>query len=164
LAEKNKVTRGTNCAIGRLGQYVVGDPDARERLDAKLKSVTTRTTPSTARNTGLMFHNTGNSLDYSNFVKRSEAGRKIGTLQPISEPIELLNSDVAYQGKSAKYGALGFKTDNLNVRRSSQACVPSTLMPLTGGVTAHQRMPSSTTKSQVSNASQFRKRLLQIQG
>ena len=30
---KNQVTRGENCAVGRLGQYMVGDPEARIRLD-----------------------------------------------------------------------------------------------------------------------------------
>lgn len=42
LHEKNKVTRGQNCAVGRLGQYIVGDPEAKVRLDDKLKAVTAR--------------------------------------------------------------------------------------------------------------------------
>ena len=42
LHEKNRVTRGENCAIGRLGQYIVGDPDKEHRLTDKLKAVTSR--------------------------------------------------------------------------------------------------------------------------
>ena len=43
--EKNKVTRGQNCAVGRLGQYTVGDPEIRYRLDDKMKAATARTKP-----------------------------------------------------------------------------------------------------------------------
>ena len=42
LHEKNRVTRGENCAIGRLGQYIVGDPEKEYRLTDKLKAVTSR--------------------------------------------------------------------------------------------------------------------------
>lgn len=49
LHSKNKVARGENCAVGRLGTYTVGDPDAAFRLDDKLKAVTARHSP-TQRN------------------------------------------------------------------------------------------------------------------
>ena len=42
LHAKNEVTRNQNKVIGRLGQYIVGDPDQKLRLDSKLKSITAR--------------------------------------------------------------------------------------------------------------------------
>ena len=42
LHEKNRVTRGQNCAIGRLGQYIVGNPENSKRLTDKLKAVSSR--------------------------------------------------------------------------------------------------------------------------
>ena len=44
--EKNQITRGQNAATGRLSQYIIGDPDAKIRLDSKLKAVTARVSPS----------------------------------------------------------------------------------------------------------------------
>ena len=66
LHAKNKVVRGTNCAVGRLGQYIVGDPENRQRLDDKLKSVTARATPNATGSKG--FHKTSTSFDVTQFM------------------------------------------------------------------------------------------------
>ena len=67
LHEKNKITRGQNCAVGRLGQYIVGDPEAKVRLDDKMKAVTSRQTPSGA----LKSHSMGFDMTASRFGRNS---------------------------------------------------------------------------------------------
>ena len=52
---KNRVVRGQNCAVGRLGQYIVGDSDAVQRLDEKMKAATARVTPVGLHKTSMSF-------------------------------------------------------------------------------------------------------------
>ena len=76
LHEKNRITRGQNCAIGRLGQYIVGDPDKEYRLIDKLKAVSSRNNnPGKTAPTG---------FDVTGVLKRTAASRKPSILEPLT--------------------------------------------------------------------------------
>lgn len=45
LHRKNQFIRGVNSAVGRLGQYIVLDPENVHRLDDKIKQVIKNVTP-----------------------------------------------------------------------------------------------------------------------
>lgn len=118
--------------MGRLGQYIVGDPDAGHRLTDKLKSITTRNSPK--RNEAKVHHRTTGSYDYSQILKRPS--RKPNTLEPLNDALaELSNQSVAYNTKS-QFGSLAKnqsiflnKRGSQMITKTMQAVMPSASGP-----------------------------------
>ena len=90
LHEKNKVTRGQNVAVGRLGQYTVGDPEVVFRLDDKMKAVTHRGPPLNQIQAG----KTSQSFDVTQLLKRPGRNKKPGTLEPLPQMQETGGIDI----------------------------------------------------------------------
>ena len=152
LHEKNKVTRGQNCAVGRLGQYTVGDPDIVYRLDDKMKAATHRGPPLMQ-----VGHKTSNSFDVTQLLKRSGRNKKPGTLEPLPQMMEtnsglddIKNSDIAYSAKKPSYGALAKNANGNFVSRHGSQVVNRTVqavMPQAGGQAVGHKRNNSQTQS-----------------
>lgn len=159
LYEKNQVTRGENAAVGRLGQYAVGDPDGGLRLDKKLKSVTTRAAPGHIKRFS--------QFDLNTLLKQQVGhSRKPSTLEPL--PLDLTNRDVAYQRKGSTTGRRqsSYYAGAQEPRRNSVANrTMAAILPNAGSAVGlgHQRIPSSTQSIAGSIGGQ-RRRMLQIKG
>lgn len=88
VSQKNQLVRGQNSAVGRLGQYIVLDPENRVRLDEKLKKVLkdARVTPG-PRNSGGGLNKTVDSIaTLEEMLKPPNAVRKPPTrLEPLGD-------------------------------------------------------------------------------
>lgn len=160
VSQKNQLVRGQNGAYGRLGQYIILDPENRKRLDDKIKTVikNARVTPG-PRNSG-NYNTADNQIaPLDEMLKLPNTTRKRpAKLDPLGA--EYKNMDISENQNNGGSGP----TASALARRGSHVMPDLYALDALVGSSRNSRHGASTNRSQASNNSTNRKRVLQIKG